>query len=119
MIVGLMADLGHGLDHVMTEPQGPEAEASGGVIHTHGGAPHAHEGPVEALILGSEQVEEEQTEPAPIPTWLAGHIPSGAPVLKASAPAEVPPGASRAEARLNHGRRPLLPPPRAQSSFRI
>jgi hypothetical protein len=127
--VGLLARLAHGAEHTVALLADLERRAvamgvahlhdasepaPGTSVHAHGGAPHAHDDGVRALLAAADRVDEHADDAgATPPIELSRHLPTdGAAPLLASSPQRAPAAASFAAAP----RMPLpppLPPPRA------
>jgi hypothetical protein len=58
--------------------RGVESAPDDGFVHTHGGAPHAHDDGVGKLLVASEQAEEHHQDVVTAPVELSIHVPATA-----------------------------------------
>jgi hypothetical protein len=129
MAVGLAAQLGHGTEHALEVLRHLERRATvmgvahlhdalnehdgGTFVHAHGGAAHAHDAGVGALLVAAADVEDHGGGAVTAPVELSSHLPAGGmlPVLAAvdRSLASAEPRAAAPSNLLP----PPLPPPRA------
>jgi hypothetical protein len=89
--------------------RGVESAPDDGFVHTHGGAPHAHDDGVGKLLVASEQAEEHHQDVVTAPVELSIHVPATASLRLLQV-------ASRSDASADPDAaapRTPLPPPRA------